>query len=196
MTPEEAIKAFVEASITIEDFEKIIYSDQAIEALLRLEKELPAYIAEPDLYTYVISQNYRNTGAISNTQTLLSEFLLRKSIKHNVNEKYRKLFELTLDVQPKWLDLPSEYFTQSIEGKENLKPKELKIYLKEKIKTDFWFLKTAPKWLQAPAWPIHDGHPLIFAGQIDISGLAHDSSQLYIFFDDRNGEFTNITQSC
>ena len=196
MTPEETIKAFVEASIAIEEFEKIIYSDEAIEALLRLEKELPAYIAEPDLYTYVISQNYRDPGSIYNIQTLLSEFLLRKNIKHNVNEKYRKLFELTLDVQPKWLDLPLEYFSRSIEGKENLKPKELKIYLKEKIKADFRFLKIVPKWLQGPKWPIHGGHPLIFAGQIDISGLAHDSSQLYIFFDDRNGEFTNITQSC
>lgn len=195
MTPEETIKAFVEASISIDDFEKIIYSDGAIEALLKVEKELPAYVVEPDLYTHIIGQNYRSIGSIYNIQTLLSEFLIRKDIKHNVNGKYQKLFELTLDVQPKWLDLPSEYFSNAIAGKEDLKPKELKIYLKEKIKTDFRFLKIAPQWLQGPEWPIREGHPLIFAGQIDISGLAHDCAKLYIFFDERSGEFTHIRQS-
>lgn len=196
MTAEETIKAFVEASMSVEDFEKKIYSNKAIESLLRDEKNLPGYIAEPDLYAYVIGQNYSRIGSVFNVQTILSELLNKKNIKHEFSNKYSDLFELILKVQPKWLDLPAEYFSELISGREHLKPKELKDYLKEKIKADFRCLKAIPKWLQSPQWPIHEGLPLIFVGQIDISGLSHDAAQLYIFFDDRNGEFFTISQSC
>lgn len=39
MTAEETIKSFVEASLSVEDFEKKIYSNKAIELLLKDEKK-------------------------------------------------------------------------------------------------------------------------------------------------------------
>lgn len=161
-----------------------------------MKKNLPGYIAEPDLYTYVIGQDYSRIGSVFNVQTILSEFLNRKNIKHDFNRKYGDLFDLMLKVQPKWLDLQPSYFSGLISGREHLKPKELKEYLKEKIKADFRCLKAIPKWLQSPEWPVHEGLPLTFAGQIDISGLSHDTAQLYVFFDDRSGKFFTISQSC
>jgi uncharacterized protein YwqG len=52
----------------------------------------------------------------------------------------------------------------------------LQSWLKEKIKTDFRYLKKQPKWLQSPEWPIGNGKPMVFLGQIDISELSHDNA--------------------
>ncbi|WP_338509919.1 hypothetical protein VRC22_24385 [Pseudomonas poae] len=78
----------------------------------------------------------------------------------------------------------------------NLSQKDLQSWLKEKIKTDFRCHKTQPKWLQGPEWPIENGKPMVFVGQLDISELSHDSAQAYLFFDDDKKTFHTITQVC
>ncbi|UVM50374.1 hypothetical protein LOY38_29430 [Pseudomonas sp. B21-015] len=196
MTAIEIVKQFVEASISPKEFEAEIYANSSIEELLRIEKNLPAYVAESDLYTYAISQNYENLESIYNTQTLLSDFLNKKNIPHKIKKKYKELFNLTLKVQPKWLSLPSDYLSSLIEDKKSLSTKELQLWLKGKIKSDFRSLKTPPKWLQNPEWPIQDGKPMFFLGQLDISGLSHDNSQAYLFFDENKKTFHTVTQSC
>ncbi|MBT2371589.1 hypothetical protein [Pseudomonas fluorescens] len=196
MTAIEIIKQFVEGSISPKAFEEKVYADSAVEALLKGENNLPAYIIEPDLYTYAISQNYLNLECIYNIQTLLSGVLNKKGIAHTVEKKYEDLFNLTLKVQPKWLSLPSDYLSMLIEEQKNLSPKELQSWLKEKIKSDFRYLKTPPKWLQSPEWPIEGGKPMVFLGQLDISELSHDLAQAYLFFDEGKKTFHTITQAC
>ena len=115
MTAIEIIKQFVEGAISPKAFEEKIYADPAVEALLRSENNLPAYVTEPDLYTYTISQNYQNLESIYNVQTLLSTVLSKKNITHTVEKKYENLFNLTLKVQPKWLSLPSDYLSKLVE---------------------------------------------------------------------------------
>lgn len=196
MTAIEIVKQFVEASISPKEFEEKIHSNSSIEELLKSEKNLPTYVAEPDLYTYAISQNYENLESIYNTQILLADFLNKKNIPHKIEKKYEELFNLTLKVQPKWLSLPSDYLSSLIKDKKSLSTKELQLWLKEQIKSDFRSLKTPPKWLQNPEWPIQDGKPMIFLGQLDISDLSHDNSQAYLFFDEIKRTFHTITQSC
>jgi len=72
----------------------------------------------------------------------------------------------------------------------------LQSWLKEKIKTDFRYLKKQPKWLQSPEWPVENGKPMVFLGQIDISELSHDDAQAYLFFDEERKTFYTITQTC
>jgi hypothetical protein len=196
MTAIDIIREFVEGSISPKEFEEKVYADDAVEALLRDEKDLPSYVSEPDLYTYAISQDFQNVECIYNVQTLLSGFLSKNGITHTVEKKYEKLFNLTLKVQPKWLSLPSDYLSSLIEEQKSLSPKDLQLWLKEKIKTDFRCLKTQPKWLQSPEWPIASGKPMVFVGQIDISELSHDSAQAYLFFDEDKRSFHTITQIC
>lgn len=124
MTAIEIIKQFVEGAISPKAFEEKIYADPAVEALLRSENNLPAYVTEPDLYTYTISQNYQNLESIYNVQTLLSTVLSKKNITHTVEKKYENLFNLTLKVQPKWLSLPSDYLSKLVEERKNLSSKE------------------------------------------------------------------------
>lgn len=196
MTAIEIIKQFVEGAISPKVFEEKIYADPAVEALLRSENNLPAYVTEPDLYTYTISQNYQNLESIYNVQTLLSTVLSKKNITHTVEKKYENLFNLTLKVQPKWLSLPSDYLSKLVEERKNLSSKELQAWLKEKIKIDFRYLKVPPKWLQSPAWPMVDGKPMVFLGQLDISELSHDNAQAYLFFDEGKQSFYTVTQAC
>ena len=196
MTAIEIIKQFVEGAISPKALEEKIYADPAVEALLRSENNLPAYVTEPDLYTYTISQNYQNLESIYNVQTLLSTVLSKKNITHTVEKKYENLFNLTLKVQPKWLSLPSDYLSKLVEERKNLSSKELQAWLKEKIKIDFRYLKVPPKWLQSPAWPMVDGKPMVFLGQLDISELSHDNAQAYLFFDEGKQSFYTVTQAC
>ena len=51
MTAIEIVKQFVEASISPKEFEGKIYANLSIAELLKSERNLPAYVAEPDLYT-------------------------------------------------------------------------------------------------------------------------------------------------
>ncbi|NJJ58148.1 MULTISPECIES: hypothetical protein [unclassified Pseudomonas] len=196
MTAIEIIKQFVEGAISPKALEEIIYADPAVEALLKSENSLPAYVTEPDLYTYTISQDYQSLESIYNVQTLLSTVLTKKKITHTVEKKYENLFNLTLKVQPKWLSLPSDYLSKLVEERKNLSSKELQAWLKEKIKFDFRYLKVPPKWLQSPVWPMVDGKPMVFLGQLDISELSHDNAQAYLFFDEGKQSFHTITQAC
>ncbi|WP_338488885.1 hypothetical protein VRC18_24590 [Pseudomonas trivialis] len=117
MTAIDIIKEFVEGSISPKEFEEKVYADATIEALLKGEKNLPAYVSEPDLYTYAISLDFRNLECIYNIQSLLSGVLSKNGITHTVEKKYENLFNLTLKIQPKWLMLPSEYLSNLIEEK-------------------------------------------------------------------------------
>jgi len=119
MTAMDIIKQFVEGSISPKDFEEKVYADLAVETLLKGESNLPAYVPEPDLYTYAISQDYRNLECIYNLQTLLSGVLNKNGVTHTVEKKYEHLFNLTLKVQPKWLSLPSDYLSKLIEEKKS-----------------------------------------------------------------------------
>lgn len=86
MTAINIIKKFVEGSISPIELEEKVYTDPAIEALLKAESNLPAYITEPDLYTYAITQDYRNLECIYNLQSLLSGVLSNKGITHTVEK--------------------------------------------------------------------------------------------------------------
>ncbi|WP_339439646.1 hypothetical protein [Pseudomonas sp. EA_15y_Pfl1_P104] len=93
MTAIEIIKQFVEGAISPKALEEIIYADPAVEALLKSENSLPAYVTEPDLYTYTISQDYQSLESIYNVQTLLSTVLTKKKITHTV-EKSTKTYSI------------------------------------------------------------------------------------------------------
>lgn len=196
MTAIEIIRQFVEGDISPKEFEGRLYADPAVEALLKEEINLPSYVTEPDLYTYVISQDYLNLECIYNVQVLLSGALSKRRISHALEKKYERLLNLALKVQPRWVSLPSDYLSDLIEEQEKLSSKELKLWLKEKIRTDFRYLKAPPKWLQNPEWPIVGNTPMIFIGQLDISELSHDQAQAYLFLYEREKTFHTITQAC
>lgn len=196
MSGVDIIKQFVEGRISPGAFEQHLHADTALQALLEGERNLPTYVAEPDLYLYLISQDYQSLEGIYNVQILLSECLDRQGVAHVVDNRHQHRFTLALKAQPKWVSLPSVYIDRFMAGHDALDPKALQSALKEAIKRDFRCLKAPPKWLQAPEWPMAHDMPMVFVGQLDISGLGHDVGQAYLFFDAQQQRFHTVSQRC
>ncbi|WP_109513833.1 hypothetical protein [Pseudomonas ovata] len=192
----QIVRAFVEATITPAAFEKQLLENAALSTELQVPFRLPEYIEAPDVYTFALEQDYTNLESIFNTQVLLSGFLNSRSVEHERSQKYEDLFNLLLSVQPKWLSLSADYLSTLLDSAPSQKPKALQAWLKDRIKHEFRYLKTPPKWLQAPAWPIDQGKPLVFVGQLDVSGLSHDTSQAYVFFNAHDHSYLTLQQSC
>ena len=65
----------------------------------------------------------------------------------------------------------------------------LAAWLEQEIAARFLSLAGVPEWLQAAEWPVVDGAPLVFAGQLDYSVLDnilagqmfHDDTSVYVF---------------
>ena len=68
--------------------------------------------------------------------------------------------------------------------------------IKERLKEYFIYLDKPPKWIQGPDWPIRDGKPLIFIGQlpVDAPELFHDRGAAYLFYDPGKGDFETVAQ--
>jgi hypothetical protein len=192
----DIIKQFVEGRISPRAFEQCLHTDAALQVLLEGERNLPAYVAECDLYLYLISQDYESLACIYNVQTLLSERLDVQGIAHAVDDSHERRFTLALNAQPKWLSLPPAYISRFMADHDALDPKALKTALKAAITRDFRYLKAPPKWLQEPEWPLADDVPMVFVGQLDIRGLGHDTGQAYLFFDAQQQRFHTVSQRC
>lgn len=80
-------------------------------------------------------------------------------------------------------------------------PDHLSSWLSNQITEHFYALASRPRWIQSPNWPVKDGIPMVFVGQIDISvkgtGTAmkifHDDTSFYVFVD-RQGRPKVIVQ--
>lgn len=58
---------------------------------------------------------------------------------------------------------------------------DLEKWLREQIPTHFIALNKRPKWLQEPEWPMSNGRPMIFVGQIDIEDESGSATSYYVF---------------
>lgn len=192
----DVIQNFVEGRLSPADFERAVLTDAALRRWLEGEVQLPAFVESPDLFAYLICQNYDDLGGIYTVQTVLSGVLGRHGVAHTVDTRYENQFNLVLKAQPKWLTLPSHYVTAFMQEHGGLGAKVLQARLKERIAGDFRYLASPPKWLQGPDWVFVDGTPLVFVGQLDMSGLRHDTAQVYVFFDARQNTVHTLIQTC
>ncbi|KAB7769765.1 hypothetical protein [Xanthomonas maliensis] len=192
----ETIKAFVEGSLPAQDFVRWLYESPDLPECLDTDFVLPDYVVEPTLHAFLIVQDYASAESLFNTQALLSEFLNSQAVAHTKDPRYERLFNLLLQAQPKWLRLTGDYLANVLNGQSDDHPKAELSRLKARIKDDFRYLKRPPNWLQSPDWPIEEGKPLIFVGQIDTTGLHHDSSHAYVFFNPDTQGFVTLGQRC
>lgn len=110
----------------------------------------------------------------------------------NVSAENLNLLE---PVPPNWLDLGESYVRALIAEAGNLQGAELKTWFKNELRERLRFLSTAPKWVQSPCWPLRDGVPLVFLGQLSAGGLLHDDSQVYVFMHPASAEIVTLVQS-
>jgi hypothetical protein len=191
------IKRYLEGELSDDIFFEGIYKDQELQNILEHEKDIPPYTNEGSLLQFLlIGGNAKKLEFIIDVKDVLRQFLVKKNVKFIYSEKSNDIYNILLKYQPKWLDINPEYFSTIIKNYNGKNKKEIKEEIREKIKNDFIYMKNPPKWLQSPNWPIENGQPLIFIGELDMGELLHDMSKVFIFYNKAKDTFSNIKQSC
>lgn len=195
MTEIDKLIEFVEGRMSPAEFSDWLYNNKSAEATLSPEEDIPPY-ATPgnNLFLYLIGLNLRTPSSLLNAQDAISKFLSKKGVVHEKSKSFLMTYSALLRAQPKWLDIPDFYLQILVKEAREKEGKELDAWLRGAILDRFRYLKTPPKWIQSPQWLFEGERPLIFVGQLDISGLQHDSSQLYIFYDPDISRFITLSQ--
>jgi len=191
----EIVKQYLEAKIPDTIFWEELYKNKDLQNILESEKSIPPYTNHGSLLLYLLSGNIKDIRFIICAKDALSQFLQKNGVEFCYSEKESEIYNLILDVQPKWLDVQIEYFSDITKNYNGSNKKEIKELIKNKIKKDFISIKAPPKWVQNPEWPIEKGRPLIFIGELDISHLLHDISKVFVFYNHNEQTFKCIKQS-
>ena len=189
------IVQFVERKISANEFLEKLYNDAELETTLSEQLKTPPYSDIDNVYLYLLENDLQTPAGMSNSLGVLERFLIQKEIPFEKNVDAEKIYDIVYKAQPKWLDLPDWYLKKYLLTAKGKSDKDLLVFLKERIKQDFRCLKNPPKWLQSPKWIFENEKPLIFVNQIEITPLRHDTSHLYIFYDDKEDKFHFVEQS-
>lgn len=113
-------------------------------------------------------------------------------------------YEMLLDITDRCKVFPSssqemeEYFKTIIDEYGDLEKKEMKEKIRDRVKNEFIALRKRPSWVQNPEWPIHNGKPMIFIGQLtkgyNTLGISFDMV-FYVFYDPKDGCVKTIIQT-
>lgn len=195
MTHAETIVAYLEGRVSLADFHAQILHDEALQDFLEQDASIPPYTKPGNLFLYIMDQDVTAPGTDVNLRDALSKLLTMLGVDHAIDTSAGENYGLALDASPAWLSPPESYLRMLIAGFETLGGRREKLaFAKDRIARDFRYLKRPPKWLQAPSWPFQGDTPLLFVGQLDASGLAHDDAQIYVFFDARDGGIRTLMQ--
>jgi len=192
----DIIVQFVEGKIELEEFRKLLEQNEELVTVL---KSGIGYSTLGNLYECMTRKGVNDVDTLIglvNVLGFLEFFLNDKGVSFDpiLKKKLVSLRDLIHDVQPSWLDLPGWYIDKMLKKFEGKTKSELKTSLKAQILEDFKFTKK-PKWIQSPNWLFVDERPLFFIGQMDISNVRHDTSQLYVFLDMETNQFHFTEQS-
>lgn len=192
----ELLVQFVSGKIEAKQFESSLYASSSIEEYLSDDPDLPAYsYIGGDNYLFLISQDYNDPGGILNAQGAVEEFLERKGVEFNKTNRHGEIYDIILKAQPRWLDIDSKHIAERYLPKLEGLTKESTIKkLQESLLKDFKCVNSQPKWIQSPAWPIVEGEPLIFLGQIEIEKYFHDTAAAYIFHNPKDDSIETVIQ--
>jgi len=192
--PLDIIIQFVERNMSTQEFSKHLHENEQLKELLSETLTFESYVGD-NLYLYLMDQDMHNLGDLINSLGGLKRFLKSKQVEFEENNEDRKLYSLILSSQPSWVHLPSFYLQKLLDVAGERKGTELKKFLKEEMKKRFKCMKGTPRWLQGANWVFIDEEPLLFVGQLDITEMRHDTSRLYIFLDEKTGQYHTIEQS-
>ncbi|WP_407571221.1 hypothetical protein [Deinococcus altitudinis] len=191
------IEEFVLSLTQPGEFEHLLLVSPALEDFLRREPPLPPYSTSPahNFYQFLLETKYSSPRSVMKARDGLSLLLKRHDVfVRPVNGSADKL-ALLESVQPKWLDL-TERYAQTLAAEAGTRQgSELRSWFKAEIGKRFRFVARAPKWVQSPCWPVRDGVPLVFLGQVATGELLHDHAQVYVFMHPDSLETETVVQS-
>lgn len=178
------------------EFERLLIDEPSLEIYLNEDpRPIPHGMHWPGEYTFLLEQSYRHSGGIINAQGAVGDYLKRRNVSFECDDKYAKLYSLILKAQPKWLDLDSRYVEKEILSQAGDRTgNELLLWLKAEILKRFRYEKKPPKWCRNPEWPIGANGPLIFVGQFPLTEYTDNPSAVYVFFDHTKWTTETIVQ--
>jgi hypothetical protein len=111
---------------------------------------------------------------------------------------YEHLFPLLLELGRKYgfrpdLPLGMPEFLSSFVGNYQGNAAQVEQWLDGELSKTFAALVDRPRWIQDPEWPLRDGIPMVFVGQIDREIDTMDVS-FYLFKDKHIGVTKVVTQ--
>lgn len=74
---------------------------------------------------------------------------------------------------------------------------DLPDWLLRRIAPDFQSVAANPRWIQTDEWPISEGRPMVFIGQIDVAptpGLTGRHTSFFLFLDPRTWQRKTVVQ--
>jgi hypothetical protein len=170
---------------------------EEMKALLSIFEE-PRYPALTNHYRRLHNKQDRTTlGGLVNSEGIIEDFLQKAEVSFRPVKRFGSRYSLILKAVPEYLDPPLEFMTEKvIPVDSDLSDIQKKKLIKERLKEYFKYVDKPPKWIQSPEWPIRDGKPLVFVGQLsmDASELFHDKGAAYLFYDPDNGGFETVAQ--
>ena len=96
-----------------------------------------------------------------------------------------------------------DFFRQMLKNYDGSKDDaSLREWLVGQIRLAFQSIGQPPRWIQGAQWPIRDGKPLVFVGQLDIARgksplaqeLFHDDTSYFVFIPRERGDAEVIMQ--
>lgn len=205
MSEEKAInilKQFAEYTLPTREFENILYNDPDLKELL--ETKLPQTYSLSGSYLYLLAVDYGNLREVNFKARGRVEEILRflKVPFQATRDKANGNEGLIQSCLPSYATLDEHlqtYIIQSILPKIkalNLPKNEEKSLLKEEIIQLFPYDRKPPKWIDNSEWPIVNGKPLYFLGQLQPStkDFPEHKTIFYVFLNMDSFETVTIFQ--
>jgi len=185
---------FIEDKITPSDFLNAFYEDEELQAALEEEKDSVRNLNDYSLCHCILEANASDLGSILNIKYAIKSYLEKEGISFSYSDKTEKNHNIFLTALPRWLNAPSDYFSQILDNNA-LSKAEKKEQIKAQVKKDFRCLKKPPQWIQDCDWPISNGKPLVYVGQLELNiDTFHDKGAVYVFLNADTGEIETIKQ--
>jgi hypothetical protein len=117
---------------------------------------------------------------------------------------YDDVFEVLLEVCPTHGCLPdvpieSEAFFRELVSRYSGPAEAFRNWLEEQLTLFFRFMVKPPNWIQDPEWPLFQGRPMIFIGQIDLplgsTSILNHTASYYVFMDYETGCTQVVSQA-
>ena len=195
----ETLQRFVAGEIDAPRFREELYASyEAFEAFLENDPDLgrQSNYVDGSAFQFIMDCDLDDPGGVLDAQGAVCDYFDRNQIQYKKSSKHPDLFDLILDVAPKWVDPDQKYVNETILPKAGDRSgKELRSWLTDELKKHYRFVKKPPVWIQGAHWPQGGEGPMVFLGQLDIEDYFHDNSSVYVFIDESSGQTQTLIQS-
>jgi hypothetical protein len=192
----DVLVAFVEGRLDGSSLDAALATDEMKTLLSSFED--PRYPAITNHFRRLHNKQDRTSlGGLVNSEGIIEDFLRKAEVAFTAVKRYSSAYRLLLRALPKYVDPPMDFLAEHVIPRdEGLSDAQKAKTIKERIKAQFRFVSKPPSWIQNPEWPIRDGKPLVFLGQIQIDSpeLFHDTGAAFLFYDPSDGSFETVAQ--